>query len=323
MSRSEAAFVGVDTSNYTTSVALLGADGCLLANLKTPLSVRPGERGLRQSEALFAHTVNLPSLLEQARKILAGRRLLAVGVSEKPRNIEGSYMPCFLAGKAAAQSMGFAAQVPVFSFSHQCGHISAALYSAQREDLLTRPFYAFHVSGGTTDLCRVRTEGAAFEVERVGGTLDLNAGQLIDRVGVFMGLSFPAGVQMEALAGQLPAKSPIRAPRPDTTFVNLSGAENQLCALYQKTGDKALCAAATLACIGGALVSVCVNADRLLGHAPFVFAGGVCANKQIRSLLQTHLSDVAFARPEFSADNAVGVARLAMRAWDRQERQIF
>jgi hypothetical protein len=57
-------FVGIDTSNYTTSVAIADEQGRIVANLKAPLPVKAGERGLRQSDAVFAHVKNLPELMQ-------------------------------------------------------------------------------------------------------------------------------------------------------------------------------------------------------------------------------------------------------------------
>ena len=120
-------FLGIDTSNYTTSVAVIAEDGAELANIKYPLPVKEGERGLRQSDALFSHTVSLPKAIERAREVVGSRRILAVGVSARPRNVEGSYMPCFLAGVSAATALSMGADAPLYQFSHQCGHIMAAL----------------------------------------------------------------------------------------------------------------------------------------------------------------------------------------------------
>ena len=122
--------LGIDTSNYTTSVALLTTEGEPVANLRRLLTVKEGERGLRQSDALFAHTKNLPELMREAEKYLCGRRPLALGVSTRPRNVDGSYMPCFLAGVSIAEGISAMLGAPLFKFSHQCGHVMAGLYSS-------------------------------------------------------------------------------------------------------------------------------------------------------------------------------------------------
>ena len=189
--------IGVDTSNYTTSVAVLDESGELIANLKRPLPVKAGERGLRQSDALFAHTVNIPELMAEAEQYVRDARIVAVGVSEKPRNMKGSYMPCFLAGVSLASGIAMASGAPLYRVSHQCGHIMAALYSSGRLDLADRSFVAFHVSGGTTEMLDVKPAERGFSTEIIGGTKDLNAGQVIDRIGVRMGFPFPAGRYIE------------------------------------------------------------------------------------------------------------------------------
>ena len=192
------AVLALDTSNYTTSVAVFdGQTGCNRSKL---LEVRPGELGLRQSDALFQHVRELPGLFEQLERqgLLDG--IAAVGASTRPREAEGSYMPCFLAGAAQGQSLAHVLGVPFYAFSHQQGHLAAAAWSAGRMDLLDRPFLAWHLSGGTTELLNVVPDGANVRAEKLGGTSDISAGQLIDRTGVLLGLPFPAGRGLDALA---------------------------------------------------------------------------------------------------------------------------
>ena len=185
-------YIGIDTSNYTTSLALATAQGEMIANLKAPLPVKAGERGLRQSDAVFAHVKNLPILMRELRVFLQEHRALAVGVSVKPRDAEDSYMPCFLSGRAAAESLAAGLLLPVEEFSHQNGHVMAALYGADAMPLIGKDFLAFHVSGGTTEMLFVRPKGRDFSIELIGETADLNAGQVVDRIGVKLGLSFLA-----------------------------------------------------------------------------------------------------------------------------------
>ncbi len=339
-------WVGFDTSNYTTSIAVAayasdkadmsdlgGKRLTVAANLKTPLPVPPGGRGLRQSEAVFAHVKNLPGLIASLQEVLeAGHyRVAAVGCSSKPRDAKDSYMPCFLEGIVAARAFAAGCGVPTYTFSHQSGHIMAALYSSgmatrvawttsdtpQTERMPTNPFLAFHVSGGTTEavLSHPRIDG--FSVELVGGGADLHAGQVIDRVGVMMGLSFPCGPAMEALAvtykGELPPiKLSVR-----NGVCNLSGLENQAAALWQKTSDAPLVSAYVLTFIGRTLRCMTDQIQERLSCAgnpspyPVVYAGGVMSNRFIRPLLESGAKwQVFFAEPAFSADNAAGIALL-------------
>lgn len=314
MMNTQKVVLGVDTSNYTTSVAILSLDGSLVANLKRALPVKEGERGLRQSDAVFAHTVNIPELMSEAEAYLKGREIIAVGVSEKPRNQNGSYMPCFLSGIAVAKSVSVSLGVPLYRFSHQCGHIMAAIYSSKEEGLLGGDFGAFHISGGTTELVRVTSDGLGFNARLIGGTADLNAGQVIDRIGVYMGMRFPAGPALEAEALKNEKKIPKKKVSSNGATVNLSGLENMAIKLYSETADSALTAAFVFDYIGRA-ISTMIDAYRdMYGDGKIVCAGGVMCNSIIKNMLSPKY-DVCFAEPSMSADNAVGIAALALRAY--------
>lgn len=306
-------FVGIDTSNYTTSAAVCDGEGKIIANLKAPLPVSEGERGLRQSDAVFAHIKNIPMLMEQLSDALHGYTPLAVGVSVSPRDAEGSYMPCFLAGKSAAYAFASGRGIPVYSFSHQNGHIMAALYSSGRLDLLGRDaFLAFHVSGGTTEALLVTPNDTGFSVELVGSTADVNGGQAIDRVGVAMGLTFPCGRELEALAASFEGtiyKHPVCVR---DGVCNLSGVENIAAKLYADTGDKRATAAFVFDFIGRTLERMCADIMKKHGDMPVVFAGGVMSNKLMRGRLSSAF-DAYFSEPAFSADNAAGTALLCRR----------
>ncbi len=303
-------FLGVDTSNYTTSIAAVDEEGNILLNLKRLLPVKDGACGLRQSDALFHHTAALPALLSELSPILSAHTPVAVGVSTRPRNVEGSYMPCFLAGVSVATALATALSVPLYRFSHQCGHLMAAIHSSGKQELLSAPFGAFHVSGGTTELLSVSYERGGFCAEIVGGTHDLNAGQAVDRIGVMMGLSFPSGPALEELAGQNTAEVPRRKLSLDGTFVHLSGLENMAKKLYEETENKPLVAAYTLDFIAESLAAM--GKEYLASHEgePLLFAGGVMSNKRIRAYLEKRF-DAAFGAPALSSDNAVGIAFLA------------
>lgn len=304
--------LGIDTSNYTTSVAILSEDGELIANLKRPLPVKCGECGLRQSDAVFAHVKNIPDIMNEASEYLRGKEVVAIGVSERPRNVDGSYMPCFLVGDTVAESMAVAANAPIFKFSHQCGHIMAAIYSSGKFDLLSDTFCAFHVSGGTTEMLRVKYENYAFHAELIGGTADLNAGQVIDRVGVHLGLSFPAGRELEALAIKNTKKTPRRKINVKDFKINLSGLENMAKKLYADTADMELTAAFTINHICDAIAALADAYTEKFGVTKMLFAGGVMSNTIIKNKLSAEY-DAAFAEPMLSADNAVGIAYLALK----------
>ena len=315
---SEKVVLGIDTSNYTTSVAIMTLDGVLLANLKRPLPVKAGERGLRQSDAVFAHTVNIPELMREAREFLTDRDIVAVGVSTTPRNEEGSYMPCFLCGVASAESIANALGVDLYRFSHQCGHIMAAIYSSGETRLLDREFGAFHISGGTTELVRVAPSGSGFDTTLLGGTADLNAGQVIDRIGVYLGMRFPAGPALEIEAMKNTEKIPPKKISSNGMTVNLSGLENMAIKLYKDTDNIPLTAAFVFDYIGRSIAAMLDKYNEQYGDSTVVCAGGVMCNSIIRKMLSDKY-DVCFAEPAMSADNAVGVAALTLRAYKSEK----
>lgn len=303
-------FVGVDTSNYTTSVAVCDAEGEVLANLKAPLPVKEGECGLRQSDAVFAHVKNLPMLMRQLREVIGDSQVLAVGVSSRPRSVEDSYMPCFLAGVAAAEALCAAWDVPLYRFSHQDGHIMAAMYSSgAMEQLKNAPFAAFHVSGGTTEVLRVTPSDEGFEVLQIGGTADLNAGQAIDRAGVMMSLRFPCGKEMEALASAFSGTLPTARVSVKDCVCNLSGLQNLAEKYYRETQDASAVSAYVFEFIGKTLEEMTAQADALYPDMSVVYAGGVMSNRALQERLGKR-SKTYFAHPMFSADNAAGIALL-------------
>ena len=315
MSAKRPCFVGIDTSNYTTSAAVADMDGRIILNLKKLLPVSEGNRGLRQSDAVFAHVKNLPEIMDSLGETLSEYSPLAVGVSLSPRDAEDSYMPCFLSGKVAAHALALGSGAPVYGFSHQNGHVMAALYSSGAEELLKNgDFAAFHVSGGTTEIVLVTPYDDSFSVKLIGGTEDLNGGQAIDRIGVEMGLQFPCGREMEALA--LKNDKKIMRPRISVRGLtcNLSGLENHARKLYAESGDEALVSAFVFDFIGRTLRALTDNLTAEYGDIPIVYAGGVMSNSIIKNMLAER-KNTFFAAPEFSSDNAAGVALLCRRRY--------
>ncbi len=311
------AYVGFDTSNYTTSIAVCDEGGEIVANLKRPLPVKSGECGLRQSDALFAHIKNLPILADELSAFLSEGNYspVAVGVSARPRDAEGSYMPCFLGGVSAAHSFAAASGIPVLDFSHQNGHVMAAAYSSgATERLFGSEFLAFHVSGGTTEALLVRPEGAGFSCELVGRTLDLNAGQVIDRVGVMLGLDFPCGAALERLAAEYSGRTKnVKISVKDATC-NLSGVENMAKKLICDGADKNEVAAFVFDFICRTLIKMASQITEKYRPMPLLFAGGVMSNMYMREAISAEF-EAYFSAPSFSADNAAGIALLCRRKY--------
>jgi N6-L-threonylcarbamoyladenine synthase len=255
--------------------------------------------------------------MQKAAEYINGNELVAVGASEKPRNVSGSYMPCFLTGIAARESIASATGAVSYGFSHQCGHIMAVLFESGNGKLLSEQFVAFHISGGTTEMLSVKGNGTSFDAQLIGGSADLKAGQVIDRIGVYMGLSFPAGAQMEALALLNKKRLPSKKPKINGLEFNLSGLENMAQSLYDQTQNKELTAAFVFDYIGSALVAVCDNYVKLYGDTKFLFAGGVMSNSIIKNMLSERF-DAIFASPSVSADNAVGIAALTLNLYNSE-----
>lgn len=303
-------YLGLDTSNYTTSVAAFQAEMGVLWQYKRLLPVKEGELGLRQSDAVFHHIRQLPELMENlCREVGDLSDLAAVGVSTRPQETEGSYMPCFLAGHGAARQLAAVTGRPLYTFTHQQGHVAAALYGSQSMDLLGRPFLAFHVSGGTTDALLVTPHtDTVLSCKVVASSLDLKAGQLIDRVGGMLGLPFPAGPALDALSQQT-AFSPRVRPSMDGCSCHLSGVENQCRELLKKGTPPAEIAAFCLHSIRVALERMTEQLLAAYGDLPVVYAGGVMSNTLLRAALSARFGG-RFAPAAFSADNAAGIAVL-------------
>ena len=301
-------YLGIDTSNYTTSAALYDKESGEVINARRLLPVKEGERGLRQSDAVFHHVQQLPDLIEQALVGFEGE-IAGIGVSTRPRAVDGSYMPCFTVGAGTARSLSAALHIPVYEFSHQQGHIAAALYSIDRLDLIDQPHIAFHVSGGTTEALLVNGDGGFLSTKLLAATLDLNAGQLIDRVGVMMGLRFPCGKELEKLALTCNEKIRIKPTLKDGNCC-LSGGENQCKKLIEEGKSPEYIAKYALTYVQAAVYGMCRCIREDHPDLPIVFAGGVMSNSLIREYICAHI-DCLFSKPEFSSDNACGVAVLA------------
>ncbi len=307
-----AGFLGIDTSNYTTSCAVY-REGRIIQQ-KRLLPVPQGQIGLRQSDAVFSHVRRLGELMEE---LMAEDRgpLAAVGVSARPRDAEGSYMPCFLTGLMAARTAAAALRVPLYRFSHQAGHVAAALWGAGRTDLLRRRILAFHLSGGTTE-CLLVNDLPGGDISLLAATNDCNAGQIVDRVGAMLGLPFPAGPALEELAlgseKTFRVRPTLREGKPC-----LSGIENQCRSRIQAGEAPADVARFCLDSILAAVTAMAENAVRETGVSTVLFAGGVTSNTILRAALEKRFAGI-FAPPVFSTDNAAGIALLASLRYEEQ-----
>ena len=300
--------IGFDTSNYTTSIAWFnGHNG---VNCSELLPVQEGELGLRQSDAVFHHTKSLPALSGRLFSTVKVDEITAVGVSTRPRAVEGSYMPCFMVGYSHAKMLADALHVPLIECSHQQGHIAASLWSAGRMDFMDIPHLAWHLSGGTTELLLVEPDGRNVRCACIGGTTDISAGQLIDRTGQMLDLPFPAGKHLDALWQNAISTDCFKVKCPELHF-SLSGVQNKVAEYYRNHKSKEETAAYALRCVCIAVEKATTNAMKQYPGLPVVFSGGVASNAMLRQTI-AHLNPV-FSEPEYARDNAMGVAVLTHR----------
>lgn len=317
-------FLGIDTSCYTTSLAVVDENGRLVEDKRKMLPVLQGEKGLQQSTALFYHLKNLPSLLEEVCMHVKGKEILAVATSEKPCPREDSYLPVFIAGHTLGQNLASILDIPLIKSTHQEGHMVAGLWSAQ-VDLTS--FLALHLSGGTTELLLVERKSKKpllYDVQVLGKSLDIPAGQLVDRVGVVMGLSFPAGPSLERLAAQdkelnynEKKDNPIIPSAVKGYDMSFSGAETRAKKYLSQNYLEQEVARAVEKCIAATLEKVTRKAVSETGIKDVLLVGGVASNNYIRERLKKRLEHRAvgarlyFPEPCYSRDNAVGISLIA------------
>ena len=306
-----ALYLGIDTSNYTTSTALYNSETGEMKQSKRLLPVKKGELGLRQSDAVFHHTQQLSELFSSLMADV-NEEIKAVAVSSRPRPVDGSYMPCFTVGLNSAQMLATALNVPLYTFSHQEGHISAALFSADMTEFFSKEFLAFHVSGGTTEGLLVKpNEFCGFDIDLVAETLDLNAGQAVDRVGLMLDLQFPCGKELEKLALNFTENIKVK-PCLKGANCCLSGVENICKKLLNEGKSKEYISAYCLKFIEETIFKMTEKLLEQYGDLPVVYAGGVMSNSIIQKNLKSKINCV-FAKPEYSCDNSAGIAYLAYR----------
>ncbi len=309
------AFLGIDTSAYTTSVAIVGETGEVLADERLLLEVKPGSRGLRQSEAHFQHIRNLPVLMEKLAPTIKKHRLLALGVSDRPRRLPDSYMPVFLAGLGVGRCLASVGNYPLYLLSHQEGHVEAASFELP----LNGPDYiAVHFSGGTSEILLVKRDQGRYDIELILATKDLNAGQLVDRVGVAMGLPFPSGPYMERLAQNVVTDLSLPSAV-DALGFSFSGAETRAVSMLDLGVPQETVAHLVFKCIANTLEKGLRAAVKRCGITSVVMAGGVMANGIIRQRLTERLKGAGiqlfWAPPRLSTDNAVGTALMTRRCY--------
>jgi len=305
-------YLGIDTSCYTTSVAAVDAQGTVKLNLKRPLEVAQGEKGLMQSKAVFLHLQNAISMFEQTG-IKAYGDVRAVCASSRPRPQEGSYMPVFRVSECLGRAISSVTGAPLYLSTHQEGHIAAALVGAADAP---RRFLAVHVSGGTTEILDVRRKAAGYAIEIVGKTKDIAAGQLIDRVGQKLGMAFPSGPAMEACAQTAAGRYKISVAGAAFHF---SGVEAQAMGDIAKGAGAGEICGKVFDAVARTLAGAIKNAVKETGVNVIILFGGVMSNGMVREAIGAEVAGARFAAKEYAPDNAVGLAMLAMEKAVKQD----
>lgn len=310
-------YLGIDTSCYTTSIALIDEDDNLIADERIMLKVKKDERGIRQSEAFYQHIENMPVLLEKLYDTIPPDKIKAIGVSSKPRNNPDSYMPVFNSGLHIGNVVRMSLRIPMFLLSHQENHIMAGLWSTKHT--LSKPIAAYHISGGTTELLYI-TENDDLNIEVIGGSSDLKAGQFIDRVGVSMGLNFPCGREMDRLSQSVRATDIDIPSSIRESYTSFSGPETYAQKLI-KTGkyDKAQLSKAVFLCIAKSIEETLINSKDKYRWEEVLFIGGVSSNSTINEYLsgsekiKKNNIKLVFSDGRYAVDNALGGAIYAKK----------
>lgn len=305
-------YLGIDTSAYTTSLAVVNKRAELVWEARKVLDVPERERGLQQSAALFQHVQNLPGLVRELPQGL-WESIAGIGVSRAPRPIEGSYMPVFTAGYGIAASLAAGLGLPLLETSHQEGHLAAGMISGRLP--VEGEFLAIHLSGGTTELLKVEPrQPGRLAIEILGGTTDLHAGQFIDRVGVRLGLPFPAGKHLEKLAQKANLEAASWLPSAVKGFeVSFSGVESAAQRLIDQKKEPADVARAVEGCIARTITKLIQAGIEKTNLTQVLIVGGVASNRFLRAELEkrlVHKAKLYWAEPNWSRDNAIGVAIL-------------
>jgi N6-L-threonylcarbamoyladenine synthase len=315
-------FLGIDTSCYTSSVAIVDKDENIIYDGRILLEVAANEKGLRQSDAVFQHMNNLPKLIIEAMNIAKSSMLKGIGVSIRPRSIEGSYMPVFTAGNNYAKVIAACMEAPIVECSHQQGHIIAGAWSINKA--YTDKYLVYHISGGTTELLKVANINQSIEI--VGGTQDLNAGQYIDRIGVALGMKFPCGNEMDKLCNDYEGDAFQLPISVKDTILSFSGPESHVQRLISKETSighnfKVQISKSVFLNIAEALEKTIINACVQYDIKDVLMVGGVASNTVISHKLQESVKakalgiNISISKPQYSSDNAVGAAIYAKRTY--------
>ena len=313
MQISDPVFIGIDTSNYTTSAAAADGQGNIIASSRRLLDVKQGEKGLRQSDALFQHWKVLPELLAPLLEEYRGR-IAAVCAASRPRPIEGSYMPVFTAGTNLGRTAAAAVGAEYIETSHQEAHFHAAAYRTAVD--LSQPVIMAHLSGGTLEF--VLKDKDSYEL--VFRTDDISYGQLLDRLGTDLGYPFPAGNYIDEAALRMASeapKCPFKRVFMTETGLNLSGLETSLRNAENSFAADELSYFAMLR-ISESFVKAAEFLKDKYNVSQMLVSGGVACSGFLREFCRPY--GYMFGLKEYCSDNAAGEALIAYEKICRQDR---
>ena len=309
--------LGIDTSNYTTSVCMIDKSGNIVYENRKILPVKEGQRGLRQSDAVYEHVRNLPELTDGIDKF----DISCIAASVTPRRVEGSFMPCFLVGKNFAKTMANLLHVPFHETTHQEGHIASALMGNADIDA-SRPFIFVHLSGGTTEILLCREDEYGYDCKIIGNTSDISAGQFIDRVGVNLGMQFPCGAEMDSIFDsenkELTLPTSVKG-----SVISFAGVETMVAGLIEEESiTRASAVSAVFRCVGRSIGRAVEYAAKEHGIKDIILGGGVSSSMNVKNIIlkELHPSRSVHSSPKgLSADNSVGVALLGLKHGGRND----
>ncbi len=305
--------LGIESSCDETAVALYdGERGLLGHELHSQVALHAAYGGVVPELASRDHLRKLPPLLKKLLGESAGARPVdGVAYTAGP-----GLVGALLVGASVARSLAYAWGVPAVGVHHMEGHLLAPLLEA---DPPAFPFVALLVSGGHTLLAHVHGVG---QYEILGSSLDDAAGEAFDKTAKLLGLGYPGGPQLAALAEQGRPEI-FRFPRPLTERPGLdfsfSGLKTAVVVALRDHGELDAQARADAArgfeeAVVDTLVIKCRRALEQTGAGTLVIAGGVGANRRLRArMLAMGERDgvrVVYPRAEFCTDNAAMIALL-------------
>ena len=311
--------IGFDTSNYRTSVAAVTLDGEILVNHRELLPVSSGERGLRQSDAVFAHIRQLRNSEEALREKLKGTWIAAVAASTKPRDGGESYMPVFQVGHTAGSMMAAALAFSGFRYLH----------SRQQTDFYhslpvsrTRLFLAVNLNSFLIAAvpCLLMSLVSAMIIQISTGAatcVPWALGQTCLQLCFFLGFCMTA--LLAVVKGKSGALLGVSLENGDLTC-HLSGAETKV-QQWIREGSMARedMAREIYDLLARTLVRMLKAGAEKSGCREALVTGGVAASALLRQLMAERKAktrgcpEIVFGRPEMSGDNAVGVALIGVQ----------